>query len=248
VSHGEGRRSGGDRSDKRGEKKQGDLIDKLVKIRRCACVVKGGRRFSFTAMVVVGNGKGKVGYGYAKANEVPPAVEKATREGSRGMVVVNLTGTSIPHLVEGHFGSAHRHPVAGQSRYRCHRRCQRSRRLRGRRYPRPFCRRASARRIRTTWSKQPLDALKQLRSRQKIERPAGSEPVMNLHEVNKGIKKHKKRNRVGRGSGSGHGKTSDEAIWAKANLAGWTLHPAFEGGQMPLYRRIPKRGFNNRFA
>ena len=76
----QGGRRGGDRD--RGEKRGGsDLIDKLVKIRRCACVVKGGRRFSFTAMVVVGNGKGKVGYGYAKSNEVPPAVEKATREG-----------------------------------------------------------------------------------------------------------------------------------------------------------------------
>ena len=65
--------------------RKGELIDKLVKIRRCAAVVKGGRRFSFTAMVVVGNGKGKVCYGYAKANEVPPAVEMATREGSRNL-------------------------------------------------------------------------------------------------------------------------------------------------------------------
>jgi small subunit ribosomal protein S5 len=94
------------RSDQ-GDKRKGDLIDKLVKIRRCAAVVKGGRRFSFTAMVVVGNGKGKVGYGYAKANEVPPAVEKATREGSRSLVEVNLTAHTIPHRVEGRFGSAH---------------------------------------------------------------------------------------------------------------------------------------------
>jgi small subunit ribosomal protein S5 len=90
-----------------GDKRKGDLIDKLVKIRRCAAVVKGGRRFSFTAMVVVGNGKGKVGFGYAKANEVPPAVEKATREGGRSLHEVNLTGHTIPHRVEGHFGSAH---------------------------------------------------------------------------------------------------------------------------------------------
>lgn len=87
--------------------RKGELIDKLVKIRRCAAVVKGGRRFSFTAMVVVGNGKGKVGYGYAKANEVPPAVEKATREGSRSLVEVNLSKHTIPHRVEGNFGSAH---------------------------------------------------------------------------------------------------------------------------------------------
>ena len=71
---------------------------------------------------------------------------------------------------------------------------------------------------------------------------------MNLHDVNRGIKKHKKKQRVGRGSGSGHGKTAGRGNKGQGQLAGWTLHPAFEGGQMPLYRRIPKRGFNNRFA
>lgn len=71
---------------------------------------------------------------------------------------------------------------------------------------------------------------------------------MNLHDVNEGIKKHKKLTRVGRGSGSGHGKTSGRGHKGQGQLAGWTLHPAFEGGQMPLYRRIPKRGFNNRWA
>ena len=103
-----GRRRGGrDGGQQQGERGRSDLIDKLVKIRRCACVVKGGRRFSFTAMVVVGNGKGKVGVGYAKANEVPPAVEKATREGGRSLMDVNMTGHTIPHLVEGRFGAAH---------------------------------------------------------------------------------------------------------------------------------------------
>jgi large subunit ribosomal protein L15 len=72
---------------------------------------------------------------------------------------------------------------------------------------------------------------------------------MNLHDVNRGIQKHKKIKRVGRGSGSGHGKTAGRGNKGQGQLAGWTLHPAFEGGQMPLYRRIPKRGFNNkRFA
>lgn len=85
---------------------RGELIDKLVKIRRCAAVVKGGRRFSFTAMVVVGDGKGKVGWGYGKANEVPPAVEKATKDGTRNMVEVPLDGSTIPHPVRGYFGSS----------------------------------------------------------------------------------------------------------------------------------------------
>ena len=65
---------------------RGELIDKVIKIRRCAAVVKGGRRFSFTALVVVGDGRGKVGWGYGKANEVPPAVEKAVKDGSRNMM------------------------------------------------------------------------------------------------------------------------------------------------------------------
>src|SRR6476469_4977549 len=74
------------------ESHRGELTDKVVKIRRCAAVVKGGRRFSFTAMVVVGNGQGRVGWGYGKANEVPPAVEKGQKQASRSMVTVPLVG------------------------------------------------------------------------------------------------------------------------------------------------------------
>jgi len=85
---------------------QSNLIDKVVKIRRCAAVVKGGRRFSFSALVVVGDGKGKVAWGYGKANEVPPAVDKAVKDGSRKMESVQLEGTTIPHEVHGHFGAA----------------------------------------------------------------------------------------------------------------------------------------------
>ena len=88
------------------ESKRGELIDKVVKIRRCAAVVKGGRRFSFTALVVVGDGQGKVGWGYGKANEVPPAVEKAVKDGSRSLVHVNMRDSSIPHAVKGRFGAA----------------------------------------------------------------------------------------------------------------------------------------------
>jgi small subunit ribosomal protein S5 len=88
------------------ETTRGELIDKVVKIRRCAAVVKGGRRFSFTALVVVGDGRGRVGWGYGKANEVPPAVDKAIKDGARSLVDVPMAGTSIPHLVKGKFGSA----------------------------------------------------------------------------------------------------------------------------------------------
>lgn len=83
-----------------------DSIEKIVKIKRCAAVVKGGRRFSFAAMVVVGNGAGRVGWGYGKANEVPPSVEKAVKDGERNMIDINLEGSTIPHTVKGRFGAA----------------------------------------------------------------------------------------------------------------------------------------------
>jgi len=85
---------------------RGELLDKVVKIRRCAAVVKGGRRFSFNALVVVGDGRGKVGWGYGKANEVPPSVEKAVKDASRKLLPIPLERGTIPHQVRGNFGAA----------------------------------------------------------------------------------------------------------------------------------------------
>src|SRR5688500_12747158 len=81
-------------------------IEKIVKIRRCAAVVKGGRRFSFAALVVVGDGSGRVGWGYGKANEVPPSVEKALKEASRSMVEISMDGSTIPHVIKARYGAA----------------------------------------------------------------------------------------------------------------------------------------------
>ena len=83
-----------------------DFIDRVIKIKRCASVVKGGRRFSFAAMVVVGDGKGKVGWGYGKANEVPPSVQKATKQAQNGMISVPVQDGTIPHQIKGRFGAA----------------------------------------------------------------------------------------------------------------------------------------------
>ena len=71
---------------------------------------------------------------------------------------------------------------------------------------------------------------------------------MNLNDVHRGIAKYKKRKRIGRGTGSGTGKTAGRGHKGQKSRAGWSRHPAFQGGAMPLVRRIPKRGFNNRFA
>jgi len=82
-----------------------DFVDKVVKINRVAKVVKGGRRFSFSALVVVGNRSGKVGWGLGKANEVPEAIRKGVEKAKRDMVTVSLEGSSIPHEVIGSYGA-----------------------------------------------------------------------------------------------------------------------------------------------
>ncbi len=79
------------------------MFEKVVFINRCAKVVKGGRRFSFSALSVVGDGKGNVGIGYGKANEVPDAIKKSTESAKKRMVSVKLKGSTIPHEVLGEY-------------------------------------------------------------------------------------------------------------------------------------------------
>lgn len=85
--------------------KDEQLIEKIVFINRVAKVVKGGRRFSFSAIVVVGDGAGKVGYGLGKANQVPDAIRKGVDQAKKDMKHVSITDTSIPHEVYGKFGA-----------------------------------------------------------------------------------------------------------------------------------------------
>jgi small subunit ribosomal protein S5 len=90
----------------RDREKDSDLIDKLVHINRVAKVVKGGRRFGFAALVVVGDGSGRVGFGHGKAREVPEAIRKATEEAKKSLIRIPLKeGRTIHHEVRGHHGA-----------------------------------------------------------------------------------------------------------------------------------------------
>lgn len=93
---------------KKEQAQESTLVEKLVSIRRVAKVVKGGRNFSFSALVVVGDGKGRVGFGTGKAREVPEAIRKATQEAERTMIRVPLReGRTMHHDVIGRFGAGH---------------------------------------------------------------------------------------------------------------------------------------------
>lgn len=85
---------------------QSQFIERIVHVSRVAKVVKGGRRFSFSALVVVGDGKGQVGIGHGKAVEVPDAIRKATERAKKIMAFVPLLNATIPHEVTGRFGAA----------------------------------------------------------------------------------------------------------------------------------------------
>jgi small subunit ribosomal protein S5 len=91
-----------DKQDKQ-ERQESDLQEKVLFINRCSKVVKGGRKFSFSALILVGDGKGKVGYGFAKANELTDAIKKGGDNAKKNMKKVKFDGTSIPHEMRVHW-------------------------------------------------------------------------------------------------------------------------------------------------
>ena len=129
------RRDGGHRGGRDREERDSEFVDKLVHINRVAKVVKGGRRFGFAALVVVGDQKGRVGFGHGKAREVPEAIRKATEAAKRELIFVPLrSGRTLHHDVEGRHGAGKRSSSRRQGRYRHHRRRPDARRVRDARH------------------------------------------------------------------------------------------------------------------
>ena len=129
------RRDGG--RDRGRDRDDSEFVDKLVHINRVAKVVKGGRRFGFAALVVVGDQKGRVGFGHGKAREVPEAIRKATEQAKRELIFVPLrSGRTLHHDVEGRWGAGQRAAARRQARHRHHRRRPDARRVRDARHAR----------------------------------------------------------------------------------------------------------------
>ena len=323
------RRGGRDRGATTG--RTSELVDRLVSVNRVAKVVKGGRRFGFSALVVVGDGKGRVGYGSGKAREVPEAVRKATEQAKRGMIRVPLRqGRTLHHDIDRPFRRRPGAAALGPAGHRHHRRRPDARGVRGARHPRRgrqvagldqpaqhgqgdlrrarpasgrprsvaakrgkkvadiLGRRDTARarrpgRSRARWregqghpgqepdrpARRPgrtlvglglnklhrsrvvadtpsirgrIDKVKHLL---KVEPVEGGRGAMKLNELRDNPGARTARKRLGRGIGSGLGKTSGKGHkGAKARRSN-PKPRYFEGGQMPIYRRLPKRGFKN---
>src|SRR5216110_2582454 len=228
---------------------RGDTTEKVVFINRCAKVVKGGRRFSFSALIVAGDHDGSVGVGFGKANEVSEAIRKASESARKSMEKVSLHENTIPHETIGEFGggrvllrpaSPGTGVIAGGG-------------------VRAVVEAAGIRDVlakslgssnHANVVKATIAALKSLRRKDEIFKVRGmkggrANDMMRLHNLRPRPGARHRVKRLGCGESSGHGKTSGKGHKGQKARSGGSLRLGFEGGQMPLIRRLPKRGFNN---
>ncbi len=233
-------------------------------INRSAKVVKGGRRFNFSALVVVGDKRGRVGVGLGKAGEVADAIRKGGELARSQMVGVSLKDATIPHEVFSHYGGAKvllrpASPGTGIIAGKTVRAVLESAGVKD------ILSKSLGSKNAANVVKATLKALLSLRLREDIYQSRGLEikkvetpdsrlqlscrpdnlNFMRLHDLKPRPGAKHRRKRLGQGESSGHGKTSGRGGKGQTARSGSSIRIGFEGGQMPLIRRIPKRGFNN---
>ena len=206
--------------------KNTEYLEKLVHINRITKVVKGGRRFGFSALVVVGNQNGRIGIAHAKAKQVPDAIKKANELARRNLIQITLKeGRTIHHDIYGKDG-------AGKIKLRA---APKGTGIIAGGPVRAVCEVLGIKDIvaKSLGTANPHNVIRAcMKALQKQNSPKNTTSQVKIKKL-----------RVGRGIGSGKGKTSGRGVKGQKSRSGVAIK-SFEGGQMPLYRRLPKRGFN----
>ena len=251
-----GRGQGGKGFRRPRQQEEKEFEERVVKINRVTKVVKGGRRYRFAALVVIGDKKGRVGFGTGKANEVPDAIKKATEDARHNLVRIPLVGTTLPHEIVGNYGagSVLLRPATEGTGVIAGGPVRAVMELAGVNDVLTKClgSRTPINMIRATFA-----GLKQMKTLEEVTKTRGMKAsevrrqegsTMKLNEMKYTPGSRHDTKRLGRGRGSGLGKTSGKGHKGQNARSGGGVRLGFEGGQTTLARRLPKRGFTNHSA